>query len=230
MTIKIIDAFLDGIFPPRCLLCDEIVEPNGFLCKECSPKLALDESKRCVMCGCRFKECECNDFIYIFDGAISPYFNAGNPQKAYYSYKFGKLRGNARFFSERMAESVNKYYQGIKFDFVTRVPSSKKGEFDHTKYLCRELADCLSLKFIDALEPTEKKRETQRKLHKEDRFRNVDCAYRAKFPCKGKMVLILDDIKTTGATLNECARRLKFAGAEKVYCISVLVGNVENSR
>ncbi len=230
MIIKLIDAFLDAIFPPRCLLCDEIVEPNVFLCKECAPKLANDESKRCTMCGQRYKECECNDYIYIFDGAVSPYFNSGNPKKAYYSYKFEKIRQNARFFAERMTESVNTYYSGIKFDFVTRVPRSKHGKFDHTKYLCRSLADALSLKFVEALEPTDKKREIQRSLHKEDRFRNVDFAYRVKFPCKGKTVLILDDIKTTGATLNECTRRLKFAGADKVYCISVLVGNSKNSR
>lgn len=230
MLIKLIDVFLDALFPPRCLLCEEVVEPNVFLCKECAPKLSTDKSKRCTLCGSRFKECECDNYIYIFDGAISPYFNSGNPKKAYYDYKFRKIRRNARFFAERMAESVNTYYPDTKFDFITRVPKSKKGEFDHTKYLSQELSECISVKFVDALEPTGKNREIQRKLHKEDRFRNVDNAYRVIYPCKDKTVLLLDDIKTTGATLNECTRRLKFAGAKKVYCISVLSGNRENSR
>ncbi len=230
MIVKLIDAFLDGIFPPRCLLCDEVVRPNTFLCKDCAPKMAVDESKRCLLCGLRYKECVCKNYIYIFDGAVSPYFNSGNPKKAYYDYKFRKIRRNASFFAERMAESVNTYYSGIKFDFITRVPRSKDGKFDHTKHLCKELADCLQLKFVDALEPTDKKRETQRTLRREDRFRNVDNAYKVTYPCKGKTVLILDDIKTTGATLNECTRRLKFAGAKKVYCISVLSGNGENGR
>ncbi len=230
MKINILNAFLDALFPPRCLLCDEVLTPDVFLCDECSDKLKIDTRTRCIKCGNKKSACECDKFIYLFDGAVSPYFNSGPPKDAYYKYKFDKSVRSSRFFAERMAESVNEHFANIKFSFITRVPRNKGSKFDHTKYLCDDLSECLSLEYKDILRTTDKERETQHRLSLFDRFSNVDNAYEVIAPCDNKTVLLLDDIKTTGATMNECARRLKMAGAREVYCISVLIGSRENER
>ena len=62
-----------------------------------------------------------------------------------------------------------------------------------------------------------------RKRTIEDRFKNVRNGFKATEKLYGKNILLVDDIKTTGATIDECARQLKFAGAERVYCVVALI-------
>ena len=70
-----------------------------------------------------------------------------------------------------------------------------------------------------------KVRETQRQeqLDKYSRLRNLDNAFKAdkNYDIKNKTVLVIDDVKTTGTTLEQCARALKKAGASRVYCLTV---------
>ena len=228
MKTKLLDVFLDALYPRRCFVCDEIIAPEFFFCTNCNNKIKLETAKRCKGCSNRADKCECNNFIYVFDGIISPYFNMGLPKTVYYKYKFEGRRYAARFFAEQMHESLKEHFPDITFDFLTRVPKSRGAEFDHTEYLAAELANIMNIPYKEVIIPTDKNRVKQQTLSLEDRFNNVDDAYKIIGNVQNKTVLLLDDIKTTGATLNECARRLKMAGANKVYCITVLAGSREN--
>lgn len=228
MKTKLSQIVLDALYPRRCFICDEVISPEFFFCSECNQKMKRESVKRCLGCGNRADKCECKDFIYLFDGTISPYFNNGLPKSVYYKYKFEGRGYSAVFFAEKMHESIKEHFSDISFDFITRIPKSKNTAFDHTKYLAEELSVIMSLPYKEVIAPTDKKRIKQQTLSLEDRFNNVDNAYKVTGKVKNKTVLLLDDIKTTGATLNECARRLKMAGADKVYCVSVLTGSREN--
>ena len=58
-----------------------------------------------------------------------------------------------------------------------------------------------------------------------ERFKNVEGLYGAKGKVNGKNILLVDDIKTTGATLNECAKQLILSGADNVYCVTGLISD-----
>ncbi len=219
------EAFLDCLFPPRCVLCNEIVTPNRFFCRYCFDKIEFPIGERCLGCGLPAKSCDCDKFIYHFDGVISPYYNEGAAQSAVYKFKFEKEVRGAKFLAIQMAKSVREYYEDIPFSFVTNVCSSHKNpDFDHTKILTKYLSDELGIKMIEILEPTDKKRKVQHKQAFDLRFENVHGAYKAKNTCKGAIILLVDDIKTSGATIDECARQLKLAGAKAVYCITAVIG------
>ncbi len=226
MKNKIINAFVNALFPPRCFLCDEIITPESYLCLNCQHKLTVPDVKRCIGCGVATEKCECDRFIYHFDGVISPFFNEGAAKQGIYSYKFFRQRRIAEFYAKHMAHAVQKYYKDIKFDFITFVCSSKKKQkFEHCRLLTKELSANLNLRVVDALISTDKPRSTQHKLGFENRFENVHNAYKAKIDCRAKNILLVDDIKTSGATIDECARILKIAGAKSVYCVTAVVGN-----
>lgn len=229
MFKRIITAFADALYPPRCLLCDEMISPDKYLCTPCHDKLPYVNEKRCTGCGLQSKLCECDRFIYHFDGVISPYYNEGNAKKAVYRYKFSGHKRSAEFFAENMARAVNEYYGDKSFDLITYVCSSGgRRRLDHARTLALELSKRLGTRLVDVLKPSDKQRAVQHNMKFDNRFSNVHNAYLAARSLKNKTVLLVDDIKTSGATLDECARQLKFAGANEVFCVTVTVGNKEN--
>lgn len=223
-------AILNALFPSRCIFCNDIITPDVFFCKYCVGKIENPVKARCLGCGLPVKKCECKEFIYHFDSVISPFYNYGYAQQGYYHFKFDKDLRAGEYYSDMMADAVTKHYHDIKFDFITSVcPSKPKTEFDHTGILAKNLSERLGLKYIETLKLSGKKKLTQRKLSINERFENVHNAYVTIGRYNNKRILLVDDIKTSGATIDECARKLKFAGAKSVHCITALVGYKEKS-
>ena len=223
--MKIIDCIIDAIYPPTCPCCGKRIVAEEYFCPKCKLKIAYPSKDVCKLCGFETKRCDCKRYIYHFDGICGAFKNEGVAQKAFYTYKFKRDTRILRFFVKSIAKVVRRQFSDIKFDFVTAVPASDpKTEFDHAKKLAVGLAKSLDLKFIDCLKSGSKSRKTQHQLSYGERFSNVQNAYEATQSLKGKTVLLVDDIKTTGATIDECAKELKFAGADRVYCAVALIG------
>lgn len=220
---KIAEAFIKALFPQRCIVCDKLIEADSYFCKDCKGKLELISDKICRKCGSKI--CECNRFIYHFDGVIAPFANEGYAQKAFYALKFGLNFSGVDYFAEKMAFAFKENFSDTRIDFVCFVPLSpsqlKEREFDKSEILARKVSDLLNL----PLEKIILKKEgivAQHNLKMDNRFDNVREAYKVIKGVKNKNILLVDDIKTTGATLDSCAKELKFAGAFKVFCLTAL--------
>ena len=126
-----------------------------------------------------------------------------------------------------MAQRVRAVFPDVSFDAVCFVPMSRKRrrsvELNHSELLARAAAKELGVKLCKNMLMSIKNTETQHKLDFPARVKNVTGAYRASERAAGKRILLVDDIMTTGATLNECAKQLMLAGAEYVYCAAALV-------
>ena len=153
-------------------------------------------------------------------------------RNALYSYKLGRRQGNASFLAQEMANAVKKEFSEIEFDAIVGVPTTIKSRikygFSPVNELCFAMQELLGVKFSKNFLKCHNFYRTQHRLDFSKRFEN---AYK-KFYCKGrfdgKTILLVDDIKTSGATLSHCARQLKFAGADKVYCVTALAGVLNN--
>ncbi|MEE1238890.1 MAG: hypothetical protein UHO61_03080, partial [Acutalibacteraceae bacterium] len=97
----------------------------------------------------------------------------------------------------------------------------KRG-FNQSRVLAEKIAEILGIPIADELVCL-KNGKRQHDLFGKERFENVKGRYKAKTGTKGKMLLLVDDIKTTGATLNECAKQLCLSGADGVYCVTALI-------
>lgn len=220
--MKIIDAVLDSLYPKRCASCRQITKDGNVLCPECADKLERVKTPVCIACGNHIKDCECDTFIYHFDGIVAPFMNKGVAKDMVYTFKFDKDFSYVDFIVENMANSLLKTYKDINFDFLTFVPKMKS-DYNQCKPLAKRLSRRLNIPVKRKILVKVKENKTQHKLSLNERFSNVKDAYCTTEKIKGQTVLLLDDIKTTGATLNECAKQLKFAGAEKVYCVTALI-------
>ena len=219
--MKLLDLVIDSFYPRRCAACKVLIS-DGHFCSECLCQVRFVEPPVCTLCGNNLKNCQCDTFIYHFDGVVAPLVNQGIIKQTFYNFKFNKDFDMLSFVTDNICKVIESNYGDIKFDMLTFVPKDK-GKYNQCRVLARELSKKIKIKIDENTLVKIKPNNVQHKLSLKERFDNAKDVYRSTKSLKGKTVLLLDDIKTTGATLNECARELKFAGAEKVYCVTALL-------
>jgi ComF family protein len=215
----------------RCLICgrDIFDKVLGF-CDDCRQFVTLNNGATCTKCGTPIVGtgdlCEnCIATPPHFDRAYSMYIFDGGIVKNIYSIKFGNFAAALKVYAQQLVYLVRA--NNIHFDVVTFAPMTaakvaKRGYNQAqvlAEYLCETLdRQCMSYELI-------KTRDTvaQEQLTRTERQTNLTGAFsvRTKGAFKDKAVLLIDDVKTTGSTLSECARVLKKDGATAVVCLTI---------
>lgn len=213
------------IFTNRCRYCGRLLTFGESICNECRGNLPIIKGERCRFCGAAKERCSCKKHRMQYDGITSPFYYEGATAKAVLSLKYGEREWVANTLAEDMAECVLRDFGKISFDFICFVPFGKTQKIERAYNQSELLAEALSKKLkIPLMGVLVKVFETgaQHTLGGSRRAGNVAGAYEVKrnADIRGKTVLLVDDIKTTGATLNECAKILKIRRAERVFCVT----------
>ena len=211
---------LDLLFPPRCLLCGELLREPGDLCGKCR--------KQAPWCRNRKTKPQ------FLDSITAVWYYKGNVRASLLRFKFGHKPHLARGYGRYLGAVLQKAHpEG--FDVVTWVPTAFWRRFRRGYDQARLVAEALS--------PTlsQKPRRLLRKIRNNPaqsglsdpamRRANVMGVYRlaGRQDLRGKRVLLVDDIFTTGATAGECARILRAAGAREVHCAAVALAGQKES-
>ena len=219
-------SLLDWIFPPCCCNCNQI----GYeICPQCfSEVLVLTNEKTCNVCGKVIQSGSiCPDCLHEH-----PSFNQMKAWAAYQGItqtiikqiKYEGKIGLIPYLKQHLANTLREWK--LQVDFLVPVPLGKKRKrnrgFNQSELIARPLSKSLKIPIKpDALTRIRETR-TQVGLHTNERKLNIKDAFHADPSlCKDKSILLIDDIATTGATLNECAKTIKQAGANEVYCFTV---------
>lgn len=220
-------GLLEFLYPNKCAGCDDIIDEGKQLCEYCSIRINnVDYGKLCTKCGFLTDYCRCSFREFHYSGALGMFKNNGVAREAYYSYKMGRNESLAPFFARRTANAVKKVFAGIAFDAVVCVPTARRSRlkrgFDHNAEIASRLADILKIRFLRGALKTKHFKPLQHKSSFTERLENVRGKYYTDKRINAQRVLLFDDISTTGATLDECAKELMFAGVKEVYCVTVL--------
>ncbi|MGI6279283.1 MAG: ComF family protein [Acutalibacteraceae bacterium] len=228
----ILKSVLNAFFPNRCYGCNAIIPFDEGFCDYCSeelPKTARDSL--CEICCCPKPKCQCSYHVFHFSGMAAPFYNENPAKRAMYSLKFNKRLYIADFFARQMALCVKTRFYDVCFDTVVCVPMPAKRQlkrgYNQSRELALRIAKILNIPFAENALGCDSTKKTQHTVSFKERFQNVKGKYFANFSLSGRTVLLVDDIKTTGATLNECAKQLLAAGADRVYCVTGLVTRYE---
>lgn len=214
-----------------CVCCGADVFDDSGICDFCLPRLLFNNGKTCARCGAALGDvdnrfcaaCEKFDEVF-FDGAASAFVYGGETSRLILKMKYGGAKYLSEFFARFMAKKF--FTLSVGFDLAIPVPmtksAKKKRGYNQAELLTAEFCDIIEADFrFDLLE---KVRETpqQETLGFKQRRENLKGAFSAKRDAalEGKRILLIDDVKTTGATINLCAKALKKAGAAYVLALT----------
>lgn len=206
------ETILDLLFPPRCPFCARVWQRSG-VCDRCRTSLPWTEEERTVQVLSGGVEC------------AAPLWYEGRVRDALLRFKFSGSSGGAEGLGELLAQCAAERFSG-RFDTVTWVPVSrkrlKKRGYDQAELLARSACRVWDTPPVRLLRKTvDTPAQSGLSGGEAERRANVLGVYRAEREAAGCRILLVDDIVTTGATLAECARTLREAGAVEVVCAAV---------
>lgn len=224
--------FLFFFFPNRCYACGNIISTEKQFCEECENETEKISTPVCLYCGTENSYCKCGKKRNEFDGIVAPFYYSKSIKKALYNFKFNSKAEISQYFAEEMIKALYDNYMSLKFDGICFVPFSEKDKkirkYNQSELLAKAISDKLNIPIFYELE---KLYETpkQHTLKAIERSGNVFGVFKVKNPeiITGKSILLIDDIKTTGATLSECAKMLRLSGAECIYCLTAAVAKIK---
>lgn len=220
---KICNLLLSAIYPKKCICCSELICEEKNLCSDCETKIERNNfDEICLSCGFEKESCVCRYHIYRFNALVCVFKNDGFARKAYYAYKFNKKQHYVDFFATEICNAIKKCYADIRFDFICSVPSATRYGYDHSGYIAKKVSAALNIPYVNNILSCVKKTKKQHESTIKERLINTNGKYRYNFNINNATVLLVDDIKTTGATLDECSKELLYAGADSVYCVTAL--------
>lgn len=225
--------FLKFIYPETytCLCCGRDVFDNPYLmCQKCLNNLPFITEKVCAHCGVPLNNegnyCKiCKGKNFVVDRAVSPFVYQNEIKKLIKDLKYN----NAKYTSISLGKFMADHYAKTKLfaDLIIPVPLCskrfKERGYNQSKLLADILGTHINVPVVDNVLIRVKETPTQTKLNFVSRRQNMTNAFEIvnKNEVKDKVVLLVDDIYTTGATAYECAKTLKSAGAKSVYVITV---------
>ena len=211
--MKLYHFLMELLFPPKCVLCREILKNGEIdLCKGCRVDAPEYPSRKIR--------------LPFLDSFAAVWYYEGNVRSSLLRYKFYSARSYSVSYGRILAmKLLREYPEG--FDILTWVPVSRlrrlRRGYDQVELLAKAVGKELGLPPVSTLRKIRNNRPQSRMKDPAARKANVLGAYRLSDSAevRGKRVLLLDDILTTGATAGECARVLLSVGAKEVHCAAV---------
>lgn len=205
---------LELIYPNVCGFCNKICKNE--LCNRCKNKIKKYEINIITKPQNRY-----------FEELISIFKYEGIIREKIIQYKFGDKAYMNNTFAKIILK--NEKICGLlkKYDIIIPVPIHKKRKaqrgYNQTQLIANKISKCLNIKLCNNVLVKNKNTIAQSKLNKKKRVQNIKGVFKIlnSEKIKGKDILLLDDIYTTGSTANECSKILKKAGAKTVGVLTI---------
>ena len=231
---------LDVIYPSKCIFCGRILkkEESGG-CESCVRRLPYVTEPVCEHCGKPLSsgrgvlcmDCERRSRPMLTSG-VALWVYREDTKRAMAGFKYGGYRRDAAFFADELAARCHERIYEWKPDVLAPIPIHKKRAryrgYNQAELLATELGVRLQLP-VEPILTRVRATVALKSLTPAERRRNLRQAFEVDEtvfdPVRHRRVLLVDDIYTTGATMEACAELLKKAGAEAVFCTCLCIGS-----
>lgn len=231
-------ALLSLFYPPHCAACGTNTNAGIHLCAACAEAVTRIEPPFCRVCSqpfdgaitSEFTCSNCADRSFHFDCAVTRFMSRGVVRELIHRFKYDREFYLRHPLANWAAEALlDPRLAAQPFDFLVPVPlhsaRQREREFNQADAIARLLAKRAGVPLYDALKRI-RFTTTQTRLDRSERLENLRGAFRVRHPARvfRRHILLVDDIFTTGSTVDECARVLRKAGAASVRAITVARG------
>jgi len=240
LVYTIVDAVLDFIYPRNiyCLLCEKPIKTDDeySLCDECRGKIEWIKKPICDVCGKPLDEnydnescVDCLNNSHMFTKGLSSIVYNGNIKRVVHNFKYH----NKRYIGYHMAEIITDTLRQNKIDYIdyiVPVPMHKNKKrqrgFNQSSIIAKYIARNMDLNFNDKNLIKIRDTSEQNKLNKKERFENLKGAFHLNSTdlFREKEILLVDDIYTTGNTVDACCEALNKANPKAIYIASFATG------
>lgn len=239
MKEKRSEKLLNLLYPRHCPVCHDIALPVGKrICTGCRTKLVPISEPRCFCCSKSLADASqeycrnCLQVSHHFERGMGIFSYSPVIQKSLYQLKYGQRQEYGIFYGEVLAFYAKEQIARWSIELLIPIPLHRKRRekrgYNQAEVLAWTLGKKLQLPVDTRSLLRKKNTKPQKELEAKERKQNMRDAFRVpdgreKF-LKGKNILLVDDIYTTGATIDSAAKCLKQAGANKVYFLTVAIG------
>lgn len=223
---------LDFLFPSYCEICAQKLQGEKYICQKCLKKVKYINANTCSLCGKELTlqvEALCKDCkdtkryfkearaIGRYEGVLKDYLHL----LKYYHKPYLEI-----LFPD-IIKDYAKWIKDYQFDYIIPIPLHPKRlrerGYNQAELLAKYLSKAYKIKFYKNNLKRKKETLPQVGLNEKERLRNVKNSFIVKHKerVKDKNILLIDDVYTTGATVNECSKELKESGAKKVVVLTL---------
>ena len=233
MRKKIIDL----IYPARCPLCGDIVMPRGQLaCPECMTAAPYVTEPMCKKCGKPLQDeieeycSDCRTKEHSYDKGLALFAYDDMVKQSISRFKYENKREYAGFYGHEMVLRLGTEIRSWKADAIIPIPLHRSRQryrgYNQSELIAEVVGRELQIPLYTHLVMREKKTIAQKKLNHGERQNNLKRAFKiSQNDVKLDTVILLDDIYTTGSTIDAVAAILKNTGVKQVFFIALSVGH-----
>lgn len=238
--------FMEMMLGRKCVVCNKSLNIRTIkeikndtyvdgLCEKCRKKIKYVTEPKCAKCGRPLEDevqeycMDCTKGKHIYDRGMAVFTYEEGIKESIYRFKYKNHKIYGEFFGDEMAEKYGKWLKNMEIDAIIPVPVHKermrKRGYNQAELIARRLSNRIDIKMDEYMLTRMKKTRPQKELGVSQRKKNLEKAFKV---CgnivKYKKIVLVDDIYTTGSTIDECARVLKEAGVEEVYFLALCIG------
>lgn len=228
---RAIEKLLGLLYPVKCPFCGKLW--SG-ICDDCREKYPVIGEPRCMKCGKPiWKETEeycydCKKVKHYYEWGRSLWIHKTPVNESIYAFKYKNRRCYGEIFARELAKEYGKCLKQKKVELIIPIPLHKsrikERGYNQTEILAKYLGEYTGIE-VDKVSLIRIKKTTPQKCNNDkERKKNIKNAFVLKKKINVENVVLIDDIYTTGSTLDEAARILKKAGVSNVYFLTISVG------
>ena len=231
--MKFFEKCLGILYPQTCCFCGKVSKNN--ICSKCAKKVTYIQEPICKKCGkpIRYEEKEyCGDCVeknLWYEQGRSVWLHTGNVPWSIYQFKYHNRRIYGKFYAKELFRLYGELIRKWKIDVIIPIPlyskRRRKRGFNQSEIIAKQLGKLMNIPVNGKAVVRVHNTKPQKELSHKERKKNLKDAFRVTRYWKGqKRVLLIDDIYTTGSTIDSVAKVLKEKGAYKVWFLTISIG------
>ena len=233
MKQKLKESLLTFFFPRRCAVCDCVVAENAQICPDCAKKVHLLSGDICMICGKKVKDgsvycydCKHKKHEFVRNFAVFVYSDI---RESVYRFKYSGRAEYAGYYAKEAYKLHGKQLDALRADAIIPVPlhpsKQRKRGYNQAEEFAKELSVIMGIPVRTDLIKRCKRTKPLKTLNISERQNNLKKAFLfTQNDVKLSTIILVDDIYTTGATLDAVAKECHKAGIDRIYAITVAVG------